>query len=48
MNNPKKIDDVRAYINDESWIPEALDELEEEFEKIDNENKAWVRNNLPI
>jgi hypothetical protein len=30
------IDDVRKYINDESWIPNALLELDAKFKEIDS------------
>lgn len=37
MHKPKSIDEVNDFIQDDSWIQDAIKELEEEFERIDRE-----------
>lgn len=37
MSKAKTIDEVRDYIQDDSWVDGAIQELEEEFTIIDQE-----------
>jgi len=38
----KSIDEVRKYINDNSWIDPAIKELEKDFEKLEQQTKQAV------
>lgn len=37
MNKPKTIEEVNELILDDSWVEDALEELDEEFVRIDRQ-----------
>jgi len=39
----KTIDEAREFISDESWIPEAIEEVDKELEKIDSAKPEEIR-----